>query len=386
MKLRLKFKRLNRLFPFLFVLLLASVSCAQMKEVSEGQHSGNDADLKNAVDKYLQEVSRRPEIAGLAVAVTKNGRTVFANGYGEANLEKGHSVTPGTRFQIASVTKPFTAMAVMLLVEDGKIKLDRPAREYLTWLPEKYSRITVRQLLSHTSGVNRDVRDDNLDTFGEVEFRRRLESRPVSFAPGERFEYSNTGYIILGMLVESVSGESYGSFVSKRILEPLGMKDTSYYDPPSEASDRALGYEYTDGKFSKASYFPGGFAAGGMVSSASDMAKFASAISDGKLLMGSGYQEIYSPAKLGNGTPVSLKMGGMFEGEETGYGFGWWLTGYKGRTLLTHGGGVSGFSAILNRYPEEGVSITVLANTKTAGVDRIAEGVADIVLTGPSDK
>ena len=365
----------------LLVFLFSAISCAQDKPLFQTKSvNKNENSIKKKVDEYLTSVSEQPKMASLSVAIVKNGEILFMKGYGWANVEAAYPATPKTRYQIASVTKPFTSMAVMLLVEERKISLDENAAKYLKWLPKKYQDITVRQLLTHTSGVNRDLRQDNLDTFSEEEFRRRLAAAPESSKGGEKFEYSNTGYILLGMIVEAVSGSPYEKFLNKRIFKPLGMKNTKYYESPIKDENRALGYQFEDEKLNSAPYFPGGFAAGGLVSSAEDLAKFVLAFESRKLLGESSVEQIYAPAKLVDNEKVDLEMGGMFKGEKTSYGFGWWLTVYRGHRLYTHGGGVSGFQAIINRYTDDKTAIIVLSNSKTAGVDRIASGIADIIL------
>lgn len=366
---------------FLSISLLSIIACGQNVSSSRDDYSFDEEKSSvQQIDEYLTSVSKKPEISSLSIAVVKNGKIFFLKSYGLANVESEYAASPQTRYQIASVTKPFTTIAIMMLVEEGKIALDEKAIKYLEWLPEKYREITVRQLLTHTSGVNRDLRRDNLDTFSEEEFRRRLAAEPRSFERGERFQYSNTGYILLGMIVETVGGKSYEDFLNERIFKPLGMENTKYYEPPDTDKNRASGYQLEDKKLNPAPYFPGGFAAGGLVSSAEDLAKFALALENGKLLKKSSFEQIFSPAELSGGEKVNLEMGGEFKGEKVSYGFGWWLTGYRGHRLYTHGGGVSGFQAIINRFPDDKIAIIVLANTKTAGVDRIASGIADIVV------
>jgi CubicO group peptidase (beta-lactamase class C family) len=335
----------------------------------------NTQGRKLQVDSYIREQMAKLHIPGAGVAVIINGKVELMKGYGLANVERNVPVTSNTMFQIASTTKPFTAMAIMMLAEDGKLSLDERAAKYLPWLPAIYSDVTLRQLLTHTSGVNRDVRTGNVDNFTLDEFKKRLALAPASFKPGERWEYANTGYILLGAIIEVISGESYGDFLTRRIFKPLGMNNTRYNETPGGSTTRAVGYDWLDGAFRQSPYFAGGYSAGALVSSVADMAKWERALNAGKLLKQSSFEQIWSPVKLANGQPRSFE----FRGEQAGYGFGWFLTSYKGHKLFTHGGVLSGFSATINRFVEDKVTIIVLTNSKS-GADRI--GYADVLANG----
>lgn len=344
------------------------------------------------VDEIIRAEMARRHIPGASVAVIRNGRVVLERGYGLANVERSFRATARTKYQIASTTKVFTAAAVMLLVEDGKISLDEKAARYLAWLPSKYENVTVRQLLTHTSGVNRDLRTANEDDFTAEEFRRRLAAAPASFAPGERWEYANTGYILLGMIIESASGKPYGEFLEARVFGPLGMRDTKFLEPPAEARNRAAGYEWRENAYRRTVYFSGGFAAGGMVSSASDLAKLVLALDAGRLLRRESLEQLRTHARLSNDQPVRF----TFRGEPTNFGLGWFLTTYRGRKMLTHGGVLSGFSSVVNRFTDDGVTIVVVCNSKEgeriAGQDRmgqaevLAQRLAEVYVPGLSDK
>lgn len=236
----------------------------------------------------------------------------------------------------------------------------------------------MRHLLTHTSGVNRDVRTANVDNFTLDEFRRRFAAAPASFKPGERWEYSNNGYIILGMLVEAMSGKSYGDFLRQRVFKPLGMKNTRYNEPPGAAKNRAVGYDWLDSTYKPSPYFHGGYAGGGLISSVADLAKWARALDTERLLGPSSFQQMWTPVSLRGGRPLSFE----FRGERSGYGFGWFLMTYKGRKLFTHGGTVSGFSAQVHRFVDDKITIIVLANSKS-GADRI--GYAEVLANGIAD-
>lgn len=336
-------------------------------------------DRQQQVDALIKAEMAKLHIPGAAVAVLRNGKTELLKGYGLANIEQKIPVTPDTMFQIASTTKPFTAMTIMMLVEEGKVSLDDKAIKYLPWLPAIYSEVTVRQLLTHTSGINRDVRTANVDNFTIDEFKRRFSAAPASFKPGERWEYSNNGYILLGLIVEAVSGKSFGENLALRIAKPLGMYNTKYNEPPTDRMEnRAIGYDWVENSYQPSPYFSGGYAGGAIISTISDMAKWGQALSAGKLLRQSSFEQIWTPVKLSDGQPRSFE----FRGEQSGYGFGWFLTNYKGRKLFTHGGTVSGFSSQIHHFVDDKVTIIVLTNSKS-GADRI--GFAEVLARGIAD-
>ena len=332
------------------------------------------------LDTYIKAEMAKLHIPGAAVAVLRNGKTELLKGYGLANVERNIPVAPDTVFQIASTTKPFTAMSVMMLVEKGKVSLDEKAMKYLPWLTAIYSEVTVRHLLTHTSGINRDVRTANVDNFTIEEFKRRFAAAPMSFKPGERWEYSNNGYILLGLIVEAVSGKAFSEFLAQHITKPLGMNSTGYNEPPSDKmKNRAAGYDWLENAYQPSPYYFGGYTGGAIVSTISDMAKWERALYSGKLLKKSSFAQMWTPVKIANGQPLSFE----FRGEKSGYGFGWFLTSYKGLKLFTHGGTVSGFSSIIHRFVDDKVTIIVITNSKS-GTDRIgysdklANGIADL--------
>jgi len=330
------------------------------------------------LDEVIRGQIAKQNIAGISIAVIRNGKIVLTKGYGLANIEQSIQATPETKFQIASTTKPFTASAIMLLVEDGKISLDHKAAKYLPKLPAQYSEVTIRQLLTQTSGVNRDLRTGNTDDFTIDEFWQRLTTAPVSFKPGERWEYSNTGYILLTMIIEFVTKKSYSEFLSARIFKPLKMKNTAYLEPPGTSKNRAIGYDWTENTFRPSPYFSGGFGAGGLVSTVTDMGKWNAALDAGKFLKRSSVEQMFAPAKLADGRTVSF----VFRDAPTSYGFGWFLTSYRGHKIATHGGVVSGFSAQMVRFTDDKITIIVNANGKS-GADHI--GYAEFLAATVAD-
>ena len=344
---------------------------------------GHDGELlQRTVDSTVRAVLAARDIPGTAVAVVRGDRIVLATGYGEANRERNEPVTPDTRFQIASLTKPFTATAVMLLARDEKLKLNDRVAAYLPWLPPVYDSVTVHDLLTHTSGIRRDLRTTNNDDMSADEFRSRLQTAPPSFRRGTSFEYANTGYIVLGMLIERVSGQSFEAFLMQQVLQPAGMLNTRYLVRPDSTPGVAVGYEPVNGVQQRAPYFSGGFAAGGLSSSVRDLARFAIALHRGSLLSPALLQRMWTPGILSDGRQIIA-----FGDSARSYGYGWEVRNARGRRSVTHGGGLSGFSSILNRF-DDGTTIIVLSNSKigddrTGHAEAIARAIANGVLGPP---
>lgn len=366
-------KKLLLCFSLIFNLLLIEQYCAAQNQLLALKVK------KQTIDEVVREQMVKRHIPGISVAVLQSGKVVLMKGYGLANIEQSIQAALKTKYQIASTTKPFTATAIMMLVESGKISLDEKAAKYLFRLRAQYSEVTVRQLLTHTSGVNRDLRTGNTDDFTVKEFWERLASAPESFKPGERWEYSNTGYILLGMIIESVTKKTFGEFLNERIFKPLGMTDTEYLEQPGKSKNRAIGYDWVENTFRPSPYFSGGFGAGGLVSTVSDLAKWDAALNSEKLIKRSSLEQMWTPAKLSDGKTVNFD----FRGQQSSYGFGWFLTVYRGRKIITHGGTVSGFSSQIMRFIDDKITIIVNSNSKS-GADRIghaevlAQSIADI--------
>ncbi|HVF29774.1 MAG TPA: serine hydrolase domain-containing protein [Pyrinomonadaceae bacterium] len=357
-----------KLLPILVPLLLLGVIAIAAQDLPQGAN-----ELERSAGELLQKEMKERFISGASVAVSRRGRVVFTKGFGWANIESSIAAGVDTRYQIGSTTKPFTAVAILMLVEDRRVGLDDPVSKYLPNLPTVYGGITIRQLLTHTSGINRDLRTGNTDDFTIDDFWKRLATAPVSFEPGKRWEYSNTGYIVLGLVIEAVTKRSFGDFVTDRIFRPLRMKDTSYLEPFSKGRNRAVGYDWIENSFRPSPYFSGGYAAGGLVSTVADLAKWDAALNTEKLLKRGSLQQMWKPAKLADGKQVSFD----FRGRPTSYGLGWFLTERGGRPVAFHGGTVSGFSSQITRFSDSQLTVIAITNTKS-GPDRF--GHAEILV------
>jgi CubicO group peptidase (beta-lactamase class C family) len=305
---------------------------------------------------------------GAGIAVIDRGRATVV-GLGSEWLD-GPSVTPQTVFQVASLTKPFTAMLILRLAEQGRLKVDDPAASWLPWLPPTYRQVTIRQLLNHTSGVPRDLRRDNVDEFSLAEFQTRFLEAERSFAPGEKWEYSNTGYILLAMIAERAGRKPLDNLFEHLIFRPAGMRNTRYRGPLTKARGRATGYDWQDDRWVASPPVYSGYGNSGIESTAADLSAFATALQHRRLLRPSSYEAMLSKARLASGAPVSFS----FRGAPTSYGLGWFLTDRCGSRVAMHGGTIAGFSSNLSWSVDRHVTAAVLSNGKSTA-DRI--GLAD---------
>jgi CubicO group peptidase (beta-lactamase class C family) len=329
------------------------------------------------LDSAVRAAMRARDVPGAAVAVLRRDTVVFMRGFGVADRVRGTPVTERTVFQLASTTKPFTATAVLLLAQEGRLGLDDRARTYLPWLSERDSAVTLRQLLTHTAGIPTDVRRANVDEFPIEEFRRRFAEAPARAAPGTRWEYANAGYTLLALVVEKVAAQPFGDFLQARIFGPLGMSRAGYRVPERADEAHATGYDWVEGALQPAPHVFSGWGNSGIEASLGDMVRFAAALARGRLLNAESQREMLTPARLGSGAPVEF---GFRDDGAASYGMGWFLLHARGAAVQTHGGVIAGFSSVLTRYPAEGATVIVLCNGKDRG-DRVsqAETLAGVV-------
>lgn len=322
------------------------------------------------IDDYVREQMRLRHIPGLALAVVRDGRVVKEAGYGLASVELDVPVSPSTVFEIGSISKQITAAAVMMLVEEGKVSLDDPIAKYIAESPASWRGVTLRHLLTHTSGLknyNGLPGFELTERLKRAEFVKRIGAYPPSFAPGEAHSYGNTNYSLLGYVIEQVSGKSYWQFVSERIFKPLGMTATRDRDPHDIIKKRAQGYEWEDGQLVGRDYdLTDVFSAGAIVSTVQDLGKWEAGFSSGRLVKPASIEKIW--------TPVRLNFGATYP-----YGFGWYVETLRGHPVQRHGGQTAGFSASIARYPEDRVTVIVLCNIGTGGVARhIGQAIAKL--------
>lgn len=303
-------------------------------------------------DNVIAAEMKKANIPGVSVAVIRNGKVVKLKGYGFANLEHKVRVTPDTIFQSGSVGKQFTASLVMKLVGDGKLNLDDPLRKHFPDAPEAWSAITVRHLLTHTSGLgNSYAKIDMRKDYSEAELLKFAAEAPPQFKPGERFEYSNTGYHVLGVLCSKVGAKFYGNQLTERIFRPAGMSTARVISESDLVMNRAAGYEVRAGKVYNQSWVSPSLNTtgdGSLYLSLRDMVSWNAALDGNKVLSADIKRQMWTPARLNDGSKVD-------------YGFGWALDPYNGRKQIGHGGAWQGFRTAIMRFPDDKLAVIVLA-------------------------
>jgi len=299
--------------------------------------------------------------------VRHNGKVVLCQGYGVANMEHAVRVTPQTVFQSSSIGKQFTAMAIMMLIEEQKLALEDPISTYLD-VPENWAAITVRYLLTHTSGLGDYPESFSLQRdYAEDELLKMMAEQPLAFAPGEKWSYSNLGYVTLGVLIHKVSGQPWGDFLQQRVFEPLGMEHTRIISEADIIPNRAAGYVLKNGALKNQQWVSptiNNTADGSLYFTAEDVAKWDEALEKRKLISRASYERMWNPVKMNNGTTAP-------------YGFGWRVAKTdSGDSVLEHGGAWQGFSSYIVRYPDDRLSVAVLCNRAGASASYIAKRIA----------
>lgn len=319
------------------------------------------------VDDFVNAYLAKHNIPGCAIMVRHHGEIV-TKAYGKANLEYGVDVTPQTLFQSGSVGKQFTAMGVMLLVDEGKLSLDDPVSKYLD-VPKNWAGIKVKHLLSHTSGLGdypkwityREYYDD-------PELLNMITMERLCYKPGERFEYSNLGYATLGLLIGKVNdGEFYGSFLQRRVFDQLGMKHTRVISDEDIIPNRAAGYVLDDnGVLKNQEWVSPTFnrtADGTLYFTVEDLGKWDEALESGKLLSPASFKQMWTPFKLN-------------DGKTSPYGFGWFINQTEsGHRMQWHNGEWQGFSAYIARYPDDRLTVATLCNRRNAENEHNTEDI-----------
>lgn len=339
------------------LLLLFTITCFAQDGVS------------SKIDDYIRAEMKAQQIPGLSLAVIKNGEVVLAKGYGFANVEHQVAVKPETIFQSGSMGKQFTATAVMMLVEEGKLSLDDKITKFFPDGPETWRNITVRHLLTHTSGLGDYPDDFDLRRdYTEDELVQRIKPIPLAFQPGEKWSYSNLGYVMLGVLIHKVSGKFYGDFLQERVFKPLGMTTARVISEADIVPNRAAGYRLVNGELKNQNWVSPTLnttADGALYLTVYDMAKWDAALYTEKLLKRSSLEQMWTPVKLNDGKTFP-------------YGFGWALGDVRGHHIVEHGGAWQGFKSQISRYVDDKLTIVVFANQARANPAKIAHGVAAI--------
>jgi D-alanyl-D-alanine carboxypeptidase len=326
------------------------------------------------LDDIIKERMEQQHIPALSVAVVKDGKIETARGYGLANIELNVPATKDTVYEIGSITKQFTATLAMMLVEDGKLKLDDKISAYLPKTPEIWKDITVRHLMNHTSGIKGYTEVGDFfklarNPHTQEEIVGMVSGMPLEFTPGSKWTYSNTGYFLLGMIIEKAGGKSYEALLEERIFKPLGMTKTRSCDPDVIIPNRAASYSWTGKGYRN--MFPlhasAAYSAGFLVSTVEDMAKWDAALYSEKLLKKSSLEQMWTATKLADGTNAD-------------YGFGWGVSKRNGHRAIEHGGGTAGFLSNISRYIDDKLTIIVLTNCNNANPGVLTQSIAGLTL------
>ncbi|MBX3118900.1 MAG: beta-lactamase family protein [Fimbriimonadaceae bacterium] len=325
----------------------------------------------DALDDLVSAEMQTEHISGIAIGIVKDGKLIERRNYGLANRETCVPVGSQTVFRIASLSKAFTSAAVLMLADEGKVRLDEPVKTYVSDVPTEWAGITVRHCLNHISGipdVSRTKWDITKD-YTEAEFFELFKGLTLESKPGEKYAYSNFGYSTLGILVHRVSGKPLWEFVKQRIFEPLGMTNTYYYQPELSLKPFAVGYEYEEGKFelgvTKRPMIYSG--SGGVMSCVEDLAKWDAALRSGTLIKQSIKDPWWTAGKLNDGTSTS-------------YGMGWMLSNRNGLKNVHHTGTTPGFTAMICRYLENGITVIVLRNGLGTKIREFCDSIAKLYL------
>lgn len=327
-------------------------------------------DIQAQIEQYLQACVDVEQFMG-SVLVVKDDHELVARGWGFANVELQVPNTTKTKFRLGSITKQFTATAIMMLADQGKLAIEDPVGKHLDGSPDAWSGVSLHHLLCHTSGIpNFTSFPDYAETMTlattPTQIIARFKDKPLEFTPGEKFAYSNSGYVVLGAVIEKVSGKPYEQFLKEAIFEPLEMRDTGYDHHDQILVNRASGYDERNGRLENAAFIDMSipFAAGGLYSTIEDLRRWDRALRSDTLL-----------------SAASLAM--MFTPNKDDYGYGWQMESRCDRRLVKHGGGINGFSAYMIHIPETQSLVVVLSNVASHRPGRMAHDLISILLQQP---
>jgi CubicO group peptidase (beta-lactamase class C family) len=345
-----------------------------------------DHDLATRVDALVADAMKERQVPGMSVGIERNGEVLLARGYGLADVENSVAATENTVYRIGSVTKQFTAAAILLLAERGAVALDDDVREYLPDYETHGRTITVHQLLNHTCGIKGYTEMEEFWKQGRLdlsatEMMELFGKVPLEFEPGDRWQYSNSGYFLLGLIVEKASGKSYedflreemweplGDFLREEMWEPLGLEQTWYLDNAPIVARRAEGYELREDRIVNddplSMRLP--YSAGSLGSSVEDLMAWQRALVSNRLLEASSFVRMTTPGELNDGKPLT-------------YAYGLSVGKMEGHRKVSHGGGINGFRAQLAWYPDDALTVVVLANSGSANPGPLESAIARAVL------
>ncbi|MEF3274975.1 MAG: beta-lactamase family protein [Chloroflexus sp.] len=314
-------------------------------------------DIATQIDTYLRDLTARGQFRGAVLAATQ-GRVLVARGYGQANVERDLPNTAQTRFRLASITKPFTALAILQLQAAGKLAVNESVCRYLPNCPPAWQPITLHHLLTHTAGIPnytdfRDFEQLERSPVTPTQLVARFRNLPLDFAPGTAFRYGNSNYVVLGLVIEAVSGQSYADYLRDNIFLPTGMTNSGYDSGDASALNGTVGYLGPGAERAIPIDTSNLYSAGGLYSTVEDLYRFVTALNSGQLLPAAELALMYTPVR-------------------NNYGYGWKIELRDGRRVIYHPGFMSGAVTHLAYYPETGNIVIVLSNMERTNADAIA--------------
>jgi CubicO group peptidase (beta-lactamase class C family) len=350
------------------IVALVLVVAAQIAPI-QAQPVSSSATARDTVDRFVSAEMERMGIPGVSLAVVRAGKVIKVAGYGIADLEHGIPVTPQTVFKIGSVSKQFLATGIMLLVQDGRLGIDDPVAKHFPGTPDSWRDITLRHFLTHTSGVLREgPAFDALRVQPDSIVIRSAFERPLVFPTGSKYQYCNVCYFTLADVIARVSGKPWDVFLAERVFRPMGMTATRTTTTTELVPHRARGYSRRDNRYVNAPELLALRPSGAFLSTALDLAKWDAALYEDRVLTKASREAMWAAVRLTGGG-------------SSGYGFGWQLDSVDGHWRVHHGGTLPGFRAEMARFPNDSLTVIVLANADAARPEQIARGVARIYLS-----
>ncbi|MDF2157109.1 serine hydrolase domain-containing protein [Algoriphagus sp. CAU 1675] len=349
---------------FTFCMLIALLLLSQLSLKAQT--------LETKIDSLLTKMFET-EGPGAVFMVAKDGKPIYRKAFGMANLELEVPMVPENIFQIGSMTKQFTAVGILMLEEDGKLDIEDDVRKYIPDFPVQGDQLTIQQLMNHTSGIKDFTRMKSIMSIARNDLSPKeivdfFKDEPVDFLPGEKFEYNNSGYVVLGYVIELVSGMSYEDFVEQRIFQKLGMNDSRYASDRELVKNRAYGYHDRGGYTNKmwvSLNIP--FASGSLMSTVDDLLIWQNALNSEKLLKQETIRKAFTPGTLSNGETLT-------------YGYGWHIKELGGMPIREHGGSVFGFKSMGVYLPEQDIYVVGLSNCDCNSPTVITREIAKLAI------
>ncbi|WP_343558921.1 serine hydrolase domain-containing protein [Sphingobacterium sp.] len=350
---------MRKLLVFFFFILFSTFSVAQSFE--------------SKVDSIILSTFSMEDNPGAVFLVSKQGVPIYKKAFGKANLELGVEMTTANVFQIGSMTKQFTAIAILLLSKQGKLSVEDPIAKYIPDYPNGKN-ITIRHLLNHTSGIKDFTKMKTISTIAQKEMTPQMmvdffKNEPVDFKPGEKFEYNNSGYVLLGYIIELTSGLTYQEYIEQNIFKKIGMSNSYYASDRSVIKNRAYGYHLKKTGYVNKTVinFSVPYSSGALMSTVDDMLKWQNALKNHVLLGASDLASAFQKNKLNSG-------------EEVDYGFGWHLKNINGMPTMEHGGSVFGFKSMAVYIPDKDIYVIGLSNCDCHSPTDITREIAKLTL------